>query len=266
MLTTVTTATLTFFGCSDSQGVPRWWCACPVCEEARRDGRNRRTRPSCLFEGAGEHVLLDAAPEFRLQASRHRLKSLDAVLVTHAHNDHVAGLPDVGDFTRWTGARCPVYAPAEVASALQARYGYLFAPGSRFTGRFPLVPLEEAHRSFAGYTLTAVKVPHGFNGHSYAFRFEREGRTWGYMPDCLGLEDLAPWRELELLVLGTSFYREDAPLESRSVYDVQEALELLSELRPKRAIFTHLGHGVDVSQPVPEGTGYAFDGMEVVLP
>ena len=119
---------------------------------------------------------------------------------------------------------------------------------------------------YTGYEIKAHRVPHGYNGWSYAFRFDGRGGSWGYMPDCLGLEDLAPWRGLKLLILGASFFKEDAPLASRSVYDVGEALELLEVLKPERAVLTHLGHGVDARKPAPEGVVYARDGLVIDLP
>ena len=120
----------------------------------------------------------------------------------------------------------------------------------------PFLALEEVERerTFAGYEVSAIKVPHGYNGSAYAFRFSSDQARWGYLPDCLGLQDLEPWRNLGLLILGTSFYKEDAPLETRSVYDVREALDLIGELSPKQTIFTHLGHGIDTRKPAPEGT------------
>lgn len=258
-------ASLRFLGSSDSQGVPRWWCRCNVCEEARTTGINNRTRPSVIIEGS-ERTLIDAAPEFRQQVLRENITSLDALLITHAHNDHILGLGDVGDWTRWTHTQLPVFAPADVIPQLQERFKYLLQPDSRFSKHLSLQSFEETERAFAGYQLTAVKVPHGFNGWSYAFRFEREGKAWGYMPDCLGLEDLEPWRDLDLLILGTSFYHESAPVAGRSVYDVQEAMALVAELQPERTVFTHLGHGIDRRKPAPEGTCYAFDGMTISLP
>lgn len=256
-------ASLRFLGASDSQGVPRWWCSCGVCTEARGGGANARTRPSVLID-RDERVLIDAAPELRLQASRERLNGFDALLVTHAHNDHVLGLGDLADWARWTDARCPVYAPREVLPQLAVRFAYLQA--ASYQARTPFLNLEDAHRSFAGYDVQAVEVPHGFNGVSYGFRFEGPGGAWGYLPDCLGLADYAPWQGLELLILGASFYREAAPLAGRSVYDVQEAAALVAELKPKRAVLTHLGHGVDVRKPAPRGIQYARDGLTVVLP
>lgn len=211
-----------------------------------------------------QHILLDAPPELRLQCSREGLRGFDALLLTHAHNDHVLGLGDLADWGRWTGARCPVYAPAEVLPTVETRFAYLAT--ASYQARTPFRVLEGAERTFAGYRVQAIRVPHGFNGFAYAFRFERGGKTWGYMPDCLGLTEPAPWRGLELLVLGSSFYHETAPLAKRSVYDVQEAAALVAELKPKETILTHLGHGVDIRKPAPDGLRYAHDGLVVALP
>ena len=256
-------AQLRFLGTSDSQGVPRWWCDCSVCAEARTGGRNARTRPGAVLEGS-EHVLLDTPPELRLQCSREGLMGFDAALVTHAHNDHLLGLGDLADWGRWTGSHCPVFAPEEVLPQIEARFPYLGS--ASYQARTPFRTVETAGRTFAGYSVTAIRVPHGFNGFSYALRFEREGKTWGYMPDCLGLTELEPWRDLELLILGASFYQEVAPLAGRSVYDVLEAAALATELKPKRTVLTHLGHGVDARKTPPEGLTYAYDGLVIPLP
>ena len=258
----MTPPTLTFLGSADSQGVPRWWCDCSVCIEAKTTGRNARTRPSVMIRGR-ETILVDAAPELRLQCTREGLTGFDAALITHAHNDHILGLGDLGDWGRWTKKCCPIYAPEEVIADLTMMFGYMTRGNYLFYT--PLVQLESPHL-FADYEVNVFRVPHGYNGFSYAFHFERTGARWAYMPDCLGLQDLEPWRDLDLLILGTSFYTEDAPLQMRSVYDVQEALDLLKHLRPKRTVFTHLGHGVDVRKPAPQGTTYAYDGLTIELP
>ena len=255
-------AQLRFLGTSDSQGVPRWWCRCSVCQEAGATGKNARTRPAAVIEG-DEHVLIDAPPELRLQCSRENLDRFHAALITHAHNDHLLGLGDLADWGRWTGQCCPVYTPEEVLPQIKARFGYLLSESYQARTPFGTLPTT---RTFAGYSVKAVRVPHGFNGFSYAFRFERGGRAWGYMPDCLGLTDLDPWRNLDLFILGASFYREDAPLAGRSVYDVGEAAALAAELEPKKTILTHLGHGVDCRKPAPEGLQYAADGLVIPLP
>ena len=212
-------------------------------------------------------ILLDTPPELRLQCSREGLSRFQAALITHAHNDHLLGLGDLADWGRWTGQHCPVYTPEAVLPQLEARFGYLLSESYQATTPFCTLPtLEQTKRTFAGYSVQAVRVPHGFNGFSYAFRFEREGKAWGYMPDCLGLTELEPWRNLELLVLGASFYREAAPIAGRSVYDVGEAAALVAELEPQTTVLTHLGHGVDCRKAAPEGLQYAADGLVIPLP
>jgi phosphoribosyl 1,2-cyclic phosphate phosphodiesterase len=253
---------LRFLGTSDSQGVPRWWCSCSVCTEARTTGKNARTRPSVLLESDNQKILIDAAPEFRLQVTRERIDSIDAVILTHAHNDHILGLGDVADFARWTKKVIPVYAPLEVIPQIQERFPYLTK------GNYPkLIPFEflDDSRVFSSYQMTSHKVPHGFNGFSYGLCFANESMCWAYIPDSINLQDLTPWRNLDLLILGTSFYKEEARLENRSVYDVREALGLIAELQPKQAIFTHLGHGVDSRKVAPQKTQYAFDGLSIAL-
>lgn len=261
-------ARLVFLGSSDSQGVPRWWCDCPVCTEARTTGLNARMRPSVLIQGS-ENVLIDSSPEFRLQIERAGVRQLDAVLITHAHNDHLLGLGDIADFAARTEHDCPVYAPADVIPEIQARFAYLLKPGTRYAkyaSVLPLAPSLVAPRTFAGYSVQAIEVPHGRNGRSWAYRFEQNGRAWGYMSDCLDLVDLEPWRNLDLLILGASFYREPARHDLRSVYDVIEASTLIRELAPARAVLTHLGHAVDRRKSAPDGISYAYDGLELELP
>jgi phosphoribosyl 1,2-cyclic phosphate phosphodiesterase len=227
-------------------------------------GNNARTRPSVLLESAHEKILIDAAPEFRLQMTREKIDSLDAVVITHAHNDHILGLGDVADFARWTGQRIPVYAPREVIPQLRERFSYLTQRS--YPKLLPFEILEESRGLFAGYALTAFRVPHGLNGFSYGLRFEDGETRWAYIPDSISLQDLMPWQNLDLLILGTSFYKEEAVLETRSVYDVQEAVQLIAELQPKETVFTHLGHGIDCRKTAPVGTRYASDGLGLELP
>ena len=255
---------LRFLGTGDSQGVPRWWCTCNICKEARASKKNMRTRPSVLIEGK-QRTLIDVAPELRLQMTREDIKDIDTVLITHAHNDHILGLGDVADRARWTQKTTPVFTPAEIVPQLQERFPY-FQRGN-YPGLLPVQALTDK-RTIETYKVTHFKVPHGANGFAYAFRFANPGASWVYMPDSLGVKDIDFLKNLDLLILGTSFYKEDAPYERRSVYDITEALELLKVIKPRQTLFTHLGHGVDVRKALPEGVNasYAFDGLQIDLP
>jgi phosphoribosyl 1,2-cyclic phosphate phosphodiesterase len=257
---------LTFLGSSDSQGVPRWWCNCEVCLEARVTKVNAQTRPSVLLELNGSKVLIDASPEFRLQASRENLFNLETVLITHAHNDHILGLGDVLDYLRWEGANTQIYAPESTLLQLEQRFAYVFK--GKYASRFHSFPetLE-----LYGWKVIAFEVPHGFNGTANAFKLERDGKTWVYCPDSIGLSDSLlkrHFQNLELLILGTSFWDESsADYTGRSVYDVLEALEVVKKIKPTKTVFTHLGHGVDARDgyKLPENVMLARDGLKLEL-
>jgi phosphoribosyl 1,2-cyclic phosphate phosphodiesterase len=257
---------LTFLGASDSQGVPRWWCNCEVCLEARVTKINARTRPSVLLELQGAKVLIDASPEFRLQAVKQDLQNLETVLITHAHNDHILGLGDVLDYLRWDGANTQIYAPESVLSQLEQRFAYAFK--GKYASRFHAIPEKlELH----GCNISAFEVPHGFNGTANAFKLEHHGKTWVYCPDSIGLSDALleqHFQNLELLILGTSFWDESsADYAERSVYDVLEALEVVNKVKPVNTVFTHLGHGVNArdAHKLPESVMLAHDGLKLEL-
>jgi len=264
------TPTLTFLGTADSKGVPRFWCACPVCAEARAGGLNRRTRSAALIRGTGqsgppETLLLDAGPDLHTQLARLPEPLVpDAVLISHAHNDHLLGLGDLLDYATYAGGHLDVYAPAGMIGQIADRFGYAFRRGP------PVQPLPEDGLEVADLRVRAFRVPHGANGHSHAFRLDRPGFAAAYVTDALDIpaEVVGQWLEnLDLLVLGTSFADESGvPHAGRSVYDVREALALPWARAARRVYLTHLSHGVDVrTLNLPEGWSCAQDGLTVCL-
>ncbi|PTA68934.1 MBL fold metallo-hydrolase [Deinococcus arcticus] len=260
-------ASLTLLGTGDSKGVPRFWCGCAVCTEARATGANRRRRTASLLRVGAQTALLDAGPD-----THGALAGLPGplvpsmVLLSHAHNDHVLGLGDLLDYVQDAGGALPVYAPASVIPALRERFGYAF----RLRSPVQVWPKEGVW--LGGVQVRAFAVPHGANGQSHAFRLDGPGWAAAVMTDAIDVpqETAALWLSgLDLLVLGTSFADESAaPHASRSVYDVREALTLPWAHAARRVVLSHLSHGVDVrgAGELPPGWRYAGDGLSLPLP
>lgn len=259
-------ASLTFLGTADSKGVPRFWCDCAVCAEARSTGINRRTRTALLLRGGGEVAFLDAGTDLHAQLAKlPEVVIPDAVFISHAHNDHLLGLADLLDYQTYAGGHLNMYAPAKVIGQIAERFGYAFRRQP------PVLPLPDAGLKVAGFSIRLFLVPHGVNGESHAYLLERPSVRAAMVTDAIGIPDelAAQWlTDLDLLVLGTSFTDEsDVPLlTGRSVYDIREALELPWARAARRVVLTHLSHGVDVrAVTLPASWSFARDGLEVVL-
>ncbi|GAA5435821.1 MBL fold metallo-hydrolase [Deinococcus aquaticus] len=278
------TDTLTLLGTGDSKGVPRFWCACPVCTEARgvngQPGVNRRTRTATLLRSGGQSALLDAGPDTHAGLARLNGPLVpDAVFISHAHNDHLLGLGDLLDYVRYAAGRLRVYAPPEVVPEIAARFPYAFPEGEGG----PVQPIPPQGVPVGEVVVRAFRVPHGANGHSHAYRLDRpagaggDGWSAAVVTDAIGIppELAREWLRapggagLDTLVLGTSFEDESgAPLTGRSVYDVREALTLPWAQAAGQVVLTHLSHGVDVRHAghLPPGWQYARDDLTVHLP
>lgn len=258
------TDTLTFWGTGDSMGVPRVYCPCDICSEARTTGNNRRYRSSVLLNAGGEELLIDCGPDWRAQMERRGKRFIEHVLITHAHFDHIAGLPEWADACRWLKCKGQLYAPLDVLHTIRQQFPWL-------ENHLMFHDCAEGMQ-WKGWSIRPWKVCHGKNGYSYAYKFDRAAGTpytWVYCSDAihLGEEEIAPLFELQLLILGTNFYKEDADKKTRSVYDMVEALELLERIKPERAVFTHMSHGVDITQDygLPPFVSLAGTGMQLRL-
>jgi phosphoribosyl 1,2-cyclic phosphate phosphodiesterase len=236
-------ATLTFLGSGTSMGVPTLGCTCAVCTSAYDPASpNRRTRPSILISYEGHNVLIDTGQDFHAQAVRENLRSVDAVLYTHGHADHVLGMDDLRPLSFHNPDGLPLYADDATADVIERVFEYTF----RKVDRYPTSARVTLHRipTIPGYELPLFGVPfiripvtHGRNTIS-GYRFG----SAAYLTDMSDIpaESLSLLQNLDILILD-ALRREPHPSHSH----LAKSIDLVNQLAPKRAFFTHISHDLD---------------------
>lgn len=249
---------LTFLGTGTSNGIPVIGCGCEVCTST--DPRDRRTRTSAVVDYGGLTFLIDTATELRLQAVAVGLARIDAVLMTHAHADHTGGFDDLRRFNELVNRHLPVYADAATARSLRDRFAYTFVDQYPFYGGKPDLTLHEFDGPFVVGDAEIVPVPvlHG-RATIHGFRFGK----LAYVTDAkeIPASSIALLRGLDVLVLNALRMRPHPTHLSLS-----EAVELISELAPRRAYLTHLSHELGYAGTnalLPAGIEVAYDGLTV---
>ena len=247
-------------GSGTSFGVPMIGCDCEVCRSD--DPRDNRTRAAVLIRAAGRQILVDAPPDLRQQMLRHGVARLDAVLMTHAHADHIFGLDDLRAFSAHQQAALPVYGDAETLRVLRKDFDYAFADQDFREGWIiPRLDLREWNgpAQIAGVPVAPVPILHG-GDRILGYRVG----DFAYLTDCSGVpEESMPLLEgLDALVVGA--VKHDPPHPKH--FSVRQALELIELLRPRRAWLTHishrLGHSVTEAQ-LPAHVRLAWDGLVI---
>lgn len=251
---------LTFLGTGTSQGVPVIACRCRVCRSV--DERDRRLRTSALLTtNDGKHILFDIGPDFRQQMLRQKVESLDAIMVTHAHRDHVAGLDDVRSFNYVQHKNMDVYLNAIAKHALMRDYGYIFEH-HEYPG-LPEADLHEVDAPFvaAGVTVVPVKAMHK-DLPILAFRVGE----MAYITDAnhIAPEELEKLKGVKVMVIN-ALRRE----KHFSHFSLPEALEVIDKVQPEQAYLTHISHEMglhsEVEKTLPEGVFLAYDNLEVEI-
>jgi phosphoribosyl 1,2-cyclic phosphate phosphodiesterase len=250
-----------FLGTSTSYGVPVIGCRCPTCTSS--DPRNKRTRASAFVESdAGARLLIDSGPELRLQALRQGITRLDAVLYTHLHADHTAGIDDLKAFNAALGGMLPCFGDAATGASLRERFAYAFA-GTPWIGLIPHIgyTVVDAAPFYVGKTcVQPIPMRHG-SLRSTGYRIG----NFAYLTDTSGVPaaSRALLHDLDAVVVDALRW------ESHPTHlSVPEALNLIAELQPKRAYLTHVGHTLEheaTNDRIGPNVEVAYDGLELTL-
>lgn len=243
-------------GTGTSQGVPVIACDCPVCQST--DPNDKRLRTAVLIESEDVTIVIDAGPDFRQQMLREKVKDIDAILITHEHRDHIAGLDDVRAFNFMNQKPVEIYAEDRVQEAIKSDFSYSFAdkkyPGS------PQINLHELKNEpfeIKGLKIIPIRAFH-YKLPVYGFRIG----DFSYLTDLNYISE-----EEKKKLHGTKYLVIDALRKRKHIshYSLSEALEIINELSPKRAYLTHISHQMglhhDVNEELPHGISLAYDGL-----
>jgi phosphoribosyl 1,2-cyclic phosphate phosphodiesterase len=257
------TLQLTVLGSGTSMGVPTIGCRCPVCTS--RDPRDNRMRTSVLLSRNGLNVLIDTTPDFRTQALRAGIEQIEAVLLTHAHADHVMGFDDLRPLSVGRKQPMPVYGNKQAFEILRRAFSYAF-DGRPKLSTVPSVALREIDGPFEllGVKITPIPLEHG-EMEVLGFRFGRGA----YLTDFNAVPEssLALLQDLDELILDAL---RDTPHPMHQT--VSQALALVEKVKPKRAWFTHIAHdlGHAATNERLRKQGYsnvelAYDGLKLEI-
>lgn len=252
---------ITILGTGTSSGVPMIACDCEVCTS--ENPKDKRLRCSILVESPTTTIVVDTGPDFRTQMLNAKVKKLDAVLITHHHKDHLAGLDDVKAFCYFQKNEMRVYATPLSQDAIRREFPYVFDEN-----KYPGVPdiklelLTEDSFMIGDIPVTPIRVWH-LRMPVMGFRFG----DFTYITDANKIEpeSLQKIKGTQTLILNALRHKKHI-----SHFTLEEALSIADELRIPKCYFTHISHQLgthnDVCATLPEGRALAYDGMNLFFP
>jgi len=251
---------ITFLGTGTSQGIPVIGSSHPVCLST--DQRDKRLRVSVLIELENYTFVIDCGPDFRQQMLTNNCTKLDAILFTHEHADHVAGLDDIRPFFFKQGD-IPIYAHQRVMDNLKLRFDYVFATENRYPGAPGVSQNIIGNHPFYIYDIKVTPI-NGYHHKLQVFGFKIG--DFAYLTDMKTVadEEISKIKNIEVLVVNA--LRKEPHI---SHFNLEEALEFIRKVNPKRAYLTHISHLLgfhkDVEQKLPKNVFLAYDNLKLTL-
>ncbi|MBB6612446.1 MBL fold metallo-hydrolase [Pontibacter sp. Tf4] len=251
---------VTLLGTGTSQGVPVIGCNCEVCRSV--DYRDKRLRVSVHLQVNGKSFIIDSGPDFRQQALRERIRTLDALIFTHEHKDHTAGLDDIRAYNFSQHKDMPLYGEERVLEQLKREFAYIFS-GVQYPGipRVQLNPIAEDPFTIDGVEFIPIRVKH----YKLPVLGYRVG-DFTYITDAnfISEEEMDKVRGSKVIVLGA--LRKEPHI---SHFSLQEAIDVLTELKPEKAYLTHISHLMglhhEVEKELPDFIRLGYDGLQIEL-
>ncbi|TDQ08330.1 MBL fold metallo-hydrolase [Pedobacter metabolipauper] len=247
---------LTFLGTGTSQGIPVITCKCEVCQSA--DFRNKRLRVSMLVETGDKTIVIDSGPDFRYQMLRANVEDLDAILFTHEHKDHVAGLDDIRPFNYLLKKNIDIYATERVQDALKREFSYIFSE-IHYPG-LPQIDLHTISNEPFSIGKTAI-VPLDIMHYKLPILGFRIG-DFTYVTDAKTVSEdtIAKIRGTKILVVNAL-----QKTEHISHFTLDEAIEFAEKIGAETTYFTHISHNLglheEVEKELPANIKLAYDGL-----
>ncbi|HNB33396.1 MAG TPA: MBL fold metallo-hydrolase [Bacteroidia bacterium] len=251
---------ITFLGTGTSQGVPVIACNCNVCQSS--DLRDKRLRTSIHIQYKNSSFVIDSGPDFRQQMLRAQIKNLTALIFTHEHKDHVAGMDDIRAFNYVLQKKIDIYATLRVQEALVREFPYVF-----HDFKYPGVPevnmitIDEHPFNIEGLEFIPIEVLH----YKLPVNAYRVG-DFTYITDANFISEKEKDKIKGSRIVVINALRREKHV---SHFNLEEALELIKELKPEKAYLTHISHQLgkhsDVEKELPPNVFLAYDGFEIEM-
>lgn len=250
-----------FLGTGTSQGIPVIGSNHPVCKST--DSRDKRLRVSVWVEWSDTSIVIDCGPDFRQQMLTSNCQNVDAILYTHEHADHTAGLDDIRPFFFKNGDM-PIYGHNHVLQNLEKRFDYIFTKENKYPGAPSVLPIEVVNNQafeINKHKIIPINIDHA-GVQVFGYRME----DFAYLTDVKTIEESEIIKLKSLKVLVVNCLRDDP---HSSHFNLREALDFIALVAPEKAYLTHISHSFgfheEVQKRLPKNVFLAYDNLQITI-